>query len=233
MSSDPRLNNSTEHTRVNDILLGPLERPALKWLAAHSPPWLTPDICTSIGVLGSIIILVGYVLSRYSPWFFWLASFGFLVNWYGDSLDGTLARYRHIERPVFGFYIDHTTDALSQVLIFVGLGLSPYISLNIALLALVSYLLITVLVYIRIYVVKEFKLSYGKLGPTEVRFVAVLANTIMFFWGGQVWLVEPGSLGKVLVNPYNLATGVVALVIFLLFLNTGIREAIRLRKEYR
>ena len=223
------MNNSAKHTRVNDILLGPLERPALKWLAAHSPTWLTPDICTVIGVLGGVIILVGYILSNYNPAYFWLATFGYIVNWYGDSLDGTLARYRKIERPVFGFFIDHTTDAATQVLIFVGLGLSPYISLTVACLALVGYLLLSVLVYIRTFVINEFKISYSKLGPTEVRLLAVLLNTVMFFFGMKLWPVELGNLGSIALNPYDLALGIVSLILVFFFLTTAIQEGRRLR----
>ena len=223
------MNNSAKHTRVNDILLGPLERPALKWLAAHSPTWLTPDICTVIGVLGGVIILVGYILSNYNPAFFWLATFGYIVNWYGDSLDGTLARYRKIERPVYGFFIDHTTDAATQVLIFVGLGLSPYISLTVACLTLVGYLLLSVLVYIRTFVINEFKISYSKLGPTEVRLLAVLLNTVMFFFGMKLWPVELGNLGSIALNPYDLALGIVSLILVFFFLTTAIQEGRRLR----
>lgn len=225
------MKNSKEHERVNDILLGRLERPVLKWLASHSPNWMNPDIYTAIGVLGSVVILTGYILSRFNPAYFWLATFGFFLNWYGDSLDGTLARYRHIERPVYGFYIDHTTDAFSQVLIFVGLGLSPYVNFNIACLTLVAYLLLSVLVYVRTYTVGEFKISYGKLGPTEVRLLAVLLNTAMFYYGEQTWRIEAGILGSLAITPYDLATGAVGVLLLYFFLTTAIREAIRLAKE--
>src|SRR5919198_5149184 len=104
------------HTRVNDILLGPLERPALQWLAAHMPAWITPDDCTLIGILGALLTLVSYGLSNLNPNFLWLASLGFFINWFGDSLDGTLARYRHIERPRYGYYIDHVIDVICQVM---------------------------------------------------------------------------------------------------------------------
>src|SRR5918996_6210999 len=174
-----------KHTRVNDIFLGPLERPALLWLAAHMPIWVTPDICTAIGIVGALLTMVSYGLSNLNPGYLWLASLGFVANWFGDSLDGTLARYRHIERPRYGFYIDHITDVVCQVMIFLGLGLTPYVSFNIACLALIGYLLLSVLVYIRTYVVGEFKISYGKLGPTESRVIAVLLNTAMYFFGFQ------------------------------------------------
>ena len=99
-----------DHKRVNDILLGPLERPALQWLAAHLPAWATPDMMTVIGIIGALVITLGYGLSQFHPAFLWLATLGFIINWFGDSLDGTLARIRHIERPKYGFYIDHVTD---------------------------------------------------------------------------------------------------------------------------
>ena len=70
-----------KHTRVNDIFLGPLERPALQWLAAHMPVWVTPDICTVIGTLGALLTLVSYGLSNLSPNYLWLASLGFFINW--------------------------------------------------------------------------------------------------------------------------------------------------------
>jgi phosphatidylglycerophosphate synthase len=212
-----------EHKRVNDIFLGPLERPALSWLAAHMPFWVTPDTCTSIGVFGAVLILISYGLSTYNPNYLWLASLGFLVNWFGDSLDGTLARYRHIERPRYGYYIDHTTDAVCQIMIFLGLGLTPYISFNVACLALISYLLLSILVYIRTYVVGEFKISYGKLGPTESRAIAVLLNTAMYFFGLQ-------SIGifQAEISIYDIFVAGIALLLMGFFINTAMREAVRL-----
>ena len=153
------------HERVNDILLGPLERPALAWLAARMPAWVNPDILTGIGIFGAALICAGYWLSNLSPQFLWLVVFGFVVNWFGDSLDGTLARYRKIERPRYGFFVDHTVDAFSEVLVVTGLGLSPYVRLDIALLGLVGYLLVSVMVYIRTYIDGVFKISYGPKRP--------------------------------------------------------------------
>lgn len=169
--------------RVHDMLLGPLERPALKWLAEHAPDRFTPDTMTIIGIIGTLLIFIGYFLSNVTPAFLWLASFGFVVNWYGDSLDGTLARHRKIERPKFGFFLDHTVDAFSQILMFLGLGFSPYIRLDVACLALVGYLSMTVLAYINTIVTGKFQISYAKIGPTEMRVVAILINVALFFYG--------------------------------------------------
>jgi phosphatidylglycerophosphate synthase len=169
--------------RVNNIMLGPLERPALAWMAKKMPAWITPDTLTVIGFLATVLIFVSYILTNWNPGFLWLASFGFLLNWFGDSLDGTLARHRHIERPRYGFFIDHTVDALSEVLVFLGIGLSPYVKFDIACLALIGYLLFSILVYIMTYVKGVFRISYLKLGPTEMRVLAIIANAVVFFSG--------------------------------------------------
>jgi archaetidylinositol phosphate synthase len=212
-----------KHKRVNDILLGPLERPALQWLAAHIPAWVSPDICTAIGVLGALLAMISYELSNINPIYLWLASLGFFINWFGDSLDGTLARYRHIERPRYGYYIDHTIDVVCQVMIFLGLGLTPYISFNVACLALISYLLLSVLVYIRTYVVGEFRISYGKLGPTESRAIAVLLNTAMYFFG-----MQSITFGQAKISIYDLFVAAIALLLTGFFVNTARREARKL-----
>ncbi len=212
-----------EHTRVNDILLGPLEQPTLRWLAAHMPAWVTPDTCTAIGTLGAFLTLVSYGLSNISPNYLWLASLGFLINWFGDSLDGTLARYRRIERPRYGYYIDHTIDVVCQAMIFLGLGLTPYVSFNIACLALIGYLLLSALVFIRTYVAREFKISYGKLGPTESRAFAVLLNTAMFFFGMQTIVFFQTK-----ISLYDLFVAGIALLLTGFFVNTALREARKL-----
>jgi phosphatidylglycerophosphate synthase len=213
----------SQHKRVNDILLGPLERPALHWLAAHMPAWITPDICTLIGLGGAVITLTGYGLSNVHPGFLWLASLGFFINWFGDSLDGTLARFRHIERPRYGYFVDHTTDAVVQVMVFLGVGLSPYVTYNIACLALVGYLVLSILVYLRTYIAGEFKISYAGLGPTESRAVAVLLNIVMFFFGLQTI-----QLGQQVFSLYDIPVLVVALVLFGFFTDTAIKETRRL-----
>jgi archaetidylinositol phosphate synthase len=217
--------------RVNDILLGPLERPTLKWLAAHMPAWVTPDTCTIIGVLGSLGVAASYLLTFYDRNFLWLASLGFIVNWLGDSLDGTLARHRHIERPIYGFFIDHTIDAFSVSIIVLALGLTPYVTLTVACLMLIAYLLLSVLVFVRTSAVGEFKISYSKLGPTEIRVFAILLNTAMYFGGVQTSLVEIEPLGQMYISPYDLFLAILALLLLCFFMVTAVKETLRLAKE--
>ena len=213
------------HTRVNDILLGPLERPALQWLAAHMPAWMNPDILTGIGIVGAVIIFISYWLSNEVPAFLWVASLGFVINWFGDSLDGTLARYRKIERPKYGFFVDHTVDSFCDVLIVMGLGLSPYVTFSVACLALIGYLLMSVLIYIRTYVYGVFQISYGKFGPTEVRVILILLNTVMFFLGTPK--VElPFGFGTV----YDIPIALIAVVLAMLFVAGTIQDAVKLAR---
>jgi len=219
------MTDTKSHRRVNDILLGPLERPALRWLAAHMPAWVNPDILTGVGILGSVVTFFSYWLTNINANFLWLASLGLVINWFGDSLDGTLARYRKIERPKYGFFVDHTVDAMSTVLVVFGLGLSPYVRFEIACLALISYLLMSVLVYIRTYVEGVFKISYGKFGPTEVRLIVIIANTVIYFVGNPVITLRFGA-----ISIYDLIAGIVAALLAVIFVFSTIKQARELAK---
>jgi len=224
------MSDISKHTRVNDILLGSLERPALSWLAAHMPAWITPDGCTAIGVLGALGIMISYALSGVNRNFLWLASIFFIVNWFGDSLDGTLARYRHIERPIYGFFLDHTVDAATEVMIILGLGLTPHISFVVACLTLIAYLLLAVLVYVRTTVVGEFKISYGRLGPTEVRVLAIILNAYMYFGGVQSFSITILQGQTVTFSPYDLYMAAIAFLLLFFFITTASRETLALRR---
>jgi phosphatidylglycerophosphate synthase len=217
--------DSKSHKRVNDILLGPLERPALQWLAAHAPAWMTPDVLTGIGILGSLLIFASYILTNLNENFLWLVNLGFVINWFGDSLDGTVARYRKIERPKFGFFIDHTTDAFSQFFVVMGLGLSPYVRFEIAALALIGYLLMSVYVYVDTFVSGVFKISYGKLGPTEVRAIIVLANILVYFLGNPVAAFSFGEF-----SAFDIFTLILALLLFTTFTLSTVRRAAELAR---
>src|SRR5574341_729143 len=220
-----KMQDINNHKRVNDILLGPLERPALRWLSAQIPAWVSPDLCTAIGVFGALLILFSYGLSGLNRNFLWMASLGFLINWFGDSLDGTLARHRRIERPKYGFYLDHTVDAVCQVMIFLGLGLTPYIHFNIACLTLVAYLMLSVLTYVRTCVVGEFKISYGRLGPTEIRVLAILLNTAMYFFGLRTIEFSLGITGGLSISVYDVVVGVIGLLLLFFFLTPASKQA--------
>ena len=171
-------NNKADAVRIQTSVLNELEKKVLVWLAERQPRWITSDILTYIGTFGAVVIAAGYILSAWNINFLWLSSLGFIINWYGDSLDGTLARVRKTQRPVYGYYLDHTIDAINEVMIFVGVGLSGLMHLEIALLALVMYLLMTINVSINAHLKKEFKLTYASMGPTEFRIIMIFINTL-------------------------------------------------------
>lgn len=171
-------NNKADAVRIQTSVLNAIEKKVLVWLAKRQPEWMTSDILTYIGVFGAIVIAAGYILSVRNINFLWLSSLGFIINWYGDSLDGTLARVRNTQRPIYGYYLDHTIDAMNEVMIFVGVGLSGLIHLEIALLALVMYFLMTINVSINAHLKKEFRLTYASMGPTEFRIVMIIINTL-------------------------------------------------------
>ena len=100
--------NKADAVRIQTSILNASEKKLLVWLAKRQPGWMTSDILTYIGTFGAAVIAVGYILSARNIGFLWLSSLGFVINWYGDSLDGTLARVRNTQRPIYGYYIDHT-----------------------------------------------------------------------------------------------------------------------------
>ena len=171
-------NNKADAVRIQTSVLNELEKKVLVWLAERQPRWITSDILTYIGTFGAVVIAAGYILSAWNINFLWLSSLGFVINWYGDSLDGTLARVRKTQRPIYGYYLDHTIDAINEVMIFVGVGLSGLMHLEIALLALVMYFLMTINVSINPHMKKEFKLTYASMGPTEFRIIMIIINTL-------------------------------------------------------
>jgi phosphatidylglycerophosphate synthase len=216
------------HTRVIQTILGPAEKRLLIWIAERLPAWVTPDILTGLGIFASILIFVSFVLTNLSPAFLWLASFGVFLNWFGDSLDGTLARVRKIERPQYGFFVDHAVDAISETLVFLGIGLSPYVDFRIASLCLIAYLLLSIYTYLYTYVKGVFRISFAKLGPTEVRIIAILSNTFVFFIGNPKVQFSFGA-----VTFYSLVVALLGLALLMAYLVVSIGTAMDLSAEDR
>ena len=185
------------------LLAGP-EKRVLTWLAAYIPRTIRSNHLTVLGTLGAIVAGTGYALStRHAAWL-WLASVGLVMNWLGDSLDGTLARVRQTQRPKYGYYLDHIVDAFSTTVIGVGIGLSPYVELEIALGLVVAYLALSINVYLESTVFGVFRLAYGRIGPTEVRILLVLLNAVAFVYEAttptrSLALTRVASLGMTVV----------------------------------
>ena len=151
-------------SRVQDNILARRERDFLDWLCLHMPRAVTPDRLTGFGACGAALVFAGYAATRVHPAFFWLATLGFVIHWLGDSLDGSLARYRRIERPRYGYFLDHSVDALCNLAIMAGAGLSVYIRLDVALFALLGYFMLCMYVFLYNHVSQRFQLSFLALG---------------------------------------------------------------------
>lgn len=167
--------------RIQTSILNGVERKALVWLAGRQPKWVVSDTLTAIGTLGAIMIGAGYILCGVNINFLWLSCLGFVVNWYGDSLDGTLARVRKTQRPIYGYYLDHTVDCINEAFMFLGVGLSCLMRLDLALMIFAVYLCLTVNVSVNAHLKSEFRLTYAKLGPTEFRVIAILLTSLFIF----------------------------------------------------
>lgn len=170
--------------RIQTSFLNGMEKKALVWLAGRQPQWVTSDMLTVVGVIGAFLTGLGFALTHYGIGWLWLSSAGLVLNWYGDSLDGTLARVRNRQRPLYGYYLDHTVDCINEAFMFVGAGLSPLVDLNLALAVFILYLFLTVNVSINAHLKSEFRLTYAKLGPTEFRLIIILLNTLLILFPG-------------------------------------------------
>jgi archaetidylinositol phosphate synthase len=169
--------------RIQENFLAKHERRLLNWLCPRLPARMTPDSLTAIGFCGAIVSAIGYVMSNADRDWLWLAVAGYFINWFGDSLDGSVARYRRIERPNFGYFIDHSTDALATVILLGSIGLSAYARLDVMLIALICYLLLSIHAFLAAKVVDEFRLSYVGAGPTELRLLLVAITLTMYALG--------------------------------------------------
>ena len=168
--------------RIQTSFLNAAEKKALIWLAQRQPRWMTSDLLTYIGVAGAVICAIGYALSNLNIYWLWLSSFGLVINWYGDSLDGTLARVRQLQRPIYGFFIDHSLDAITICFMCIGGGLSSVFKMEVAMLILVGYLVLSIYTYICTILKDEFRLTYGGgFGPTELRLAIILLNTVVMY----------------------------------------------------
>jgi len=178
------LERSVEATREPSFLLAKPEKRLLRWIAARLPRRVLPDDLTALGVVAALGVCVAYQLSNDSIAWLWVASGLLVAQWLGDSLDGTLARVRGIERPTYGYYLDHLVDAIATAAIGIGLGLSPLMLLSIGTLIVVAYLILSINVYLESYAFGRFSIGYGWVGPTEVRLILIALNTIVALGAG-------------------------------------------------
>src|SRR5512146_326772 len=170
-----------EAKRIQQSILAGLEKKVLLWLAERTPAWINSDHLTLLGLASMAGAGAGYWWSSRNSLGLMVVIVCLALNWLGDSLDGTLARFRNCPRPRYGFYVDHIVDAFSALFLLGGLGLSGYMSPWVALGLLVAYLLLSIEIYLATYTLGDFKISYFKMGPTELRLLLVIGNTVLLW----------------------------------------------------
>jgi phosphatidylglycerophosphate synthase len=204
-------------SRSNQGWLSTPEQRLIAWIAPRLPRWMSPDFLTALGFLAAVVAFFSYVQASRAPVWLWAVNAALVANWFGDSLDGAIARRRGIERPRYGFFFDQSIDVLSQFLFAVGLGLSGYIRMEVALLGLAAYLTMTVQSLLRAEVSRTFHLASAGFGLTEVRCL-FLALNIAFFVKAPVpfelagWTLGYGDLLGLLWIAANLGLYVVGMI---------------------
>jgi phosphatidylglycerophosphate synthase len=192
-------------------MLAVQERRLLNWLCARLPAWVSPDMLTSLALAAAVIIFAGYALSGLDRDWLWLSVAGYFIHWFGDSLDGSLARFRKIERPRFGYFVDHSADVLGALFIVGGIGLTPFVRLDVALIALAGYYMLAAHAFLSARVVGELNLTYVSAGPTELRLMLIGLTVAMFLFGRS----DPRVWG---LGAFDLFAGAVGAALIALFL---------------
>jgi phosphatidylglycerophosphate synthase len=195
-----RVRPFAEMQRVQESWVAASEKAALLWLAARTPPWIGPDHLTAIGLAAQIGAGMCYALARWNKYSL-LGAIVFLgLNWLGDSLDGTLARVRQRLRPRYGFYVDHMVDTFGALALMGGIALSGWMQPWIAIGLLVAFLMLSIQSYLATHALGEFRLSFWRFGPTELR-ILLAAGNLALFWkprlhlgGAQYRLFDVGGL---------------------------------------
>lgn len=211
--------------RLQGNVLARGERRLLNWICARLPAFATPDKMTALGFFGAVLIAAGYILSAYDRNWLWLSIAALFINWFGDSLDGSLARFRKIERPDYGYFLDHSVDCLAIIFIVGGIGLSPYVQYEISTIPLLGYLLLAIHTFISAKVLGEFQLAHAGGGPTELRILLVILTIGM-------WAFGPVPLGYGSFSIFDAFAFVVGCILFGLFISSTYRTAMRLRAKY-
>ncbi|MGH9873759.1 MAG: CDP-alcohol phosphatidyltransferase family protein [Pyrinomonadaceae bacterium] len=168
--------NFKDAKREQTSILAPLERAALRGLARRMPAWVNSDHLSLLGLVAMFLAGVFYAASGQNPLFLHLVNVCIFLNWFGDSLDGTLARYRDRQRPRYGFYVDHIIDTFGTMFLILGLALSGYITERVAAAVLVVFLMLAINSYLAAYALGIFKISQGIFGPTEIRLLLIVGN---------------------------------------------------------
>ena len=203
-------------TRIQESALSIGERKLLLRLASRMPSWVNSDHLTALGFVAQIMTGATYALARFDRRWLVVAIAFLVLNWFGDSLDGTLARFRNQQRPRYGFYVDHILDSIGSVALMGGLALSGYTSPTIAVGLLLLFLLLSIQSYLATYTLGEFRMSFWSFGPTELRILLAAGNLALLRWPmalhGRYRLFDVGGIIGI--------AGMTAMLVFFTVKNT-------------
>lgn len=179
-AADENISSFKNATRLQESLTAVYERRVLLWLAARMPARINSDHLTLLGFVSMFLAGVSYALARWNSLGPLLATVFLALNWFGDSLDGTLARVRNCQRPRYGFYVDHIIDSVGAFFLMGGLAVSGALDWRVAAGMLVAFLLLSIESYLTTYTLGVFRMSFAKFGPTEIRILLALANLALW-----------------------------------------------------
>jgi len=183
--------------RVMGSFTAAAEKRLLIWLAERIPGWVNSDHLTALGAAGMTLAGLALAISRWYPSALLAANFFLCVNWFGDSLDGTLARVRNRQRPRYGFYVDHVCDVLGATALLAGYGASGAMHPIIAAGMLVGFLMLMAEVMMATYCLGRFEMATWRIGPTELRIFLMIGNLALWLLPGAQLFNIGGAIGAV------------------------------------
>jgi len=222
--AEARRADFAQAVRVHGSWLAGIEKRTLVRLAERMPAWVNSDHLTGLGFVAQIATGVCYALAAWDRRLLLAAIVCLGANWFGDSLDGTLARVRQQQRPRYGFYVDHMIDSVGTAALMGGLAFSGYMHPAIAIALLVAFLLLSIQSYLATYALGEFHLSFWRFGPTELRLLLAVGNLALFKWA---WVMH----GKYRLFDIGGAVGIAGMVAMLVFFS--MKNTFRLYREER
>ena len=210
--------------RIHQSFLAAAEKRALIWLAERIPRPINSDHLTALGFAAQLATGACYALASRDRRWLLVAIVCLALNWFGDSLDGTLARVRQQQRPRYGFYVDHMIDSIGATAMMLGLAYSGYMHPFIAIGLLIAFLLLSIQSYLATYTIGEFHLSFWKFGPTELRILLAVGNLALFRWA---WVIH----GRYRLFDIGGAIGLIGMSLMLIA--SSLKNTIRLYREER
>ncbi len=202
------------HIRIQTGITQRWEKQILLRMAVRLPTWVTPDLLTSTGLAAQFVAGLCYLFSRWQPLWLLGVNAAIVVNWWGDSLDGTLARVRRIERPQYGYYVDHVCDIYGSVALLAGMAGSGLLDWRLALALLIAFLVTAAEGFLAVATLQRFEMAHWGVGPTELRLLLIAGNVAA--------LVHPPGW-------FNLGAGIGAVGLLATTTGAALRHARELR----